>query len=102
MKIKITIKTKLLIIFFFVSQVFGWVALHSSAVGESLALSETQTLAIKLQQENEELKRQIAVSSSLASIRQRANELGLVSLKKTIILREGEMFARCPAEESTF
>ncbi len=92
MKNELLIK-KLLIVFLLVSQVFCWIFLHSSVISRSLILSEMESKISELEKKNEDLKREIATFSSIASIKERATRLGLVRAEKIVVLRDQERFA---------
>jgi len=91
--IKFDTGSKLLTIVLLVSQTFFWTLLHSSVVGKSLLLSEKEALVNRLEEENRELGKKVAAYSSIVSIRNRAKELGLTNVEKTVVLWEGDRFA---------
>jgi len=84
---------KLFTLFLLVSQVCTWLFLHFSLAEKSLLLSQKKEQVALLREKNTNLEKEVALSSSLLSIKKKALKLGLTKIEKTVILRGENVLA---------
>jgi len=88
MKIK-----KIFTLFLLVSQICTWLLLHFSLAEKSLLLSQKKEQVALLKEKNTNLEKEVALSYSLLSIKEKALKLGLTEIEKTVILRGEDVLA---------
>jgi len=82
-----------LIIVFLVSQMGLWLGTHCYLTEKKLALSFLEEKIVALEKETKTLEKEIALHSSLSSVRERSVELGLVRAEKVVVLPLDESIA---------
>ncbi|MFH1601821.1 MAG: hypothetical protein ABIB61_02570 [Candidatus Shapirobacteria bacterium] len=87
------IKNKIYIILFLIIQSVCWLTLHCSLTDKKLAMNQIEQEAGVLKQEQERLDKEIAQYSSLLSVRQRAQGLGLVKEPPAVVLSTSQVTA---------
>ena len=88
--------TKFFLLFSLVVQAFLWLFVHSMTVEKSLDLSKTELKLSELRETSSELEKEIALGSSLAVLKERAQKLGLVEIDKIVLIESEVMVAYQP------